>query len=192
MRSNELFNKSFRWVMIALGLLLIPLVAMQFTDEVNWNLSDFLVMGGLITGLGILYEWLSMKSGQKVYRYAAATGLLAAFLLVWVNGAVGIIGSEDNPANALFGTVFIVLLAGAFISRFRPRGMAVTLFAASITIMLIPAIALLFWPPPGTSWSPGILGVFMMTGFFAVLFCLSALLFRHSDSGPEFQKPVPQ
>ena len=34
------------WSVAAL-LLLLPLVAMQFTDEVNWSLADFVVFGAL-------------------------------------------------------------------------------------------------------------------------------------------------
>ena len=37
-----------------LGLLLIPFVAMQFTNEVAWTASDFLVMGMLLLSVGFL------------------------------------------------------------------------------------------------------------------------------------------
>jgi uncharacterized membrane protein len=37
-------------------ILAIPLVAMQFTNEVNWKLSDFVVMGALLSITGIAIE----------------------------------------------------------------------------------------------------------------------------------------
>lgn len=163
------------------GLLLIPLIAMQFTEEVNWQVGDFLIMGSVLLGLGLLYEFIAQRSEKTVYKAAFAIGLLGAFLLFWVNGAVGIIGNEGQDANLLFGAVFIVGLIGALISRFKARGMSITLFSAAAVQMLVPVAAYFIWAPPETSWSPGVLGVFIMSGFFAALFLLSAMLFRQAE-----------
>ena len=35
-------------------LLLIPLIAMQLTNEVNWSFFDFIIMGGMLTIAGLL------------------------------------------------------------------------------------------------------------------------------------------
>ena len=167
---------------IAIGiLLLIPLIAMQFTDEVNWELSDFVIMGGVLTAIGLLYELIARRSGKTIYRAAFGLGVLGAFLLFWVNGAVGIIGSEDQPANLLYVAVILVGLVGALISRFKAKGMAATLFAAAGVQMLVPVAAYFIWPPPVTSWSPGVPGVFLLSAFFALLFLISALLFRQAS-----------
>ncbi len=162
-------------------LLLIPLIAMQFTDEVNWKLSDFAVMGTVLLGLGLLYELLARKSEKTVYQVAFGVALAGAFLLFWVNAAVGIIGNEGQPANLLYGAVFAVCIVGALLARLQAGGMARTLFAAAFVQMLVPAVALFIWPPPATSWSPSVLGVFVLSGFFAVLFVVSALLFRRAS-----------
>ena len=78
------------WV-VAIGLLLmIPLLGMQFTDEVNWEFSDFLIMGTVLLAIGLLYELIARRSGKTIYRTAFGVGLLGAFLLFWVNGAVGL------------------------------------------------------------------------------------------------------
>ncbi|NNE26433.1 MAG: hypothetical protein HKN09_06285 [Saprospiraceae bacterium] len=169
------------WAIIVLCLLMIPKVAMQYSNEVNWDLTDFVLMGSILFGMGVIYEFISRKSNLTVYRAALAVAILSAFLLFWVNAAVGIIGSEDQPANLLFGAVFIVGLAGVAVSRFRAKGMSKTMFAAAIVQMLVPIAALLIWPPSVASWAPGIFGVFMMCGFFATLFVVSALLFRHAS-----------
>ncbi len=113
---------------------------------------------------------------------AFGVGLAGAFLLFWVNGAVGIIGNEGQPANLMYGAVFTVGFIGSLMARFKPRGMAPTLFAAALAQMLVPVIALFIWPPPATSWAPGVFGVFVLNAFFAMLFVVSALLFRRAGA----------
>lgn len=179
----KLQNKRLIGLLLIIAfLLLIPLVAMQFTDEVNWNLFDFALMGSVLLGVGLAYELIARRSEKTIYRVAFGIGLAGAFLLFWMNGAVGIIGSENQPANFMYGIVFVVGLVGSFVANFKPRGMARTLFAAAIAQMLVPVIALFIWPPPATSWSPSVIGVFMFTAFFAMLFFVSGLLFRRSST----------
>ncbi|MDX1702646.1 MAG: hypothetical protein R3250_18590 [Melioribacteraceae bacterium] len=162
-------------------LLLIPLIAMQFTDEVNWDISDFAIMAFVLTGIALAYEIIAVKSGKTVYKIALGIALLGVFLLFWVNGAVGIIGNEDQPANMLFGAVFIVGLTGSLISRFKPLGMSNTLYISALVQMIVPASAYFIWPPPETSWSPSVFGVFFLSSFFAILFIISAMLFRQAS-----------
>ncbi len=172
-------NKNIiRIVLVTAFILMLPLVAMQFTDEVVWDLFDFIVMGGVLLGAGLAYELVARRSEKTVYRVAFGVGLAGAFLLFWVNAAVGIIGNEGQPANLMYGAVFAVGFIGSLMARFKPRGMARTLFAAALTQVLVPVIALLVWPPPATSWAPGVFGVFVLSAFFALLFLGSAWLFR--------------
>ncbi len=74
-------------------LLLIPLIAMRFTNEVNWTLFDFVVMGILLLGTGLMCELVMRKVKKFEYRIAICAAILAAFLLVWVELAVGIFGT---------------------------------------------------------------------------------------------------
>lgn len=168
-------------------ILLIPLVAMQFTDEVNWDLADFVIVGVVLFGAGLAYELIGSRSdlpageaGKTVYRVAFGIGLLGALLLFWVNGAVGIIGSENNPANWLYIAVFVVGLIGSLISRFKPRGMSYTLFTAAAVQLLIPVFALLVWPAQASWGNAGVIGVFIFNSIFAILFITSGLLFRRA------------
>ena len=74
-------------------LLLIPLIAMQFTDEVSWTLLDFVVAGVLLLGTGLMCE-LAMRKVKKIgHRIAICGALLVALLLIWVELAVGIFGT---------------------------------------------------------------------------------------------------
>ena len=168
------------WAAGVAGLLLIPLIAMQLTDEVMWDITDFTLMGSILLILGMGYELVVRGSNSLVYQAAFAIGVFGAFLLFWVNAAVGIIGSEGQLANLLFAAVFVVGAIGALWSRLKPKGMAITMFIAGGVQLLVPAIALLIWPPPVISWSPGILGVFFLAGFFAFLFTISGALFRRA------------
>ncbi|MDQ4105871.1 MAG: hypothetical protein M3157_01680, partial [Actinomycetota bacterium] len=119
-------------------------------------------------------------AGSIAYRAAVGVALAAALLLIWVNGAVGIIGSEDNDANLMYGGVLAVGFIGTIIARFRPHGMARTLFATALAQALVAVIALIFGL--GLPWSPPveILGV---NGFFVALFVGSAWLFREAARG---------
>ena len=80
-------------VIIVALLLLIPLVAMQFTNEVNWTLSDFVVMGALLLGTGLLCELVMRKVNNIKYRVAICGVILAALVLIWIELAVGIFGT---------------------------------------------------------------------------------------------------
>lgn len=169
------------WAAIIALILMIPLAAMQFTNEVNWHFLDFVVMGALLSGVGLMYELVARRSEKTVYRVAFGIGLVAAVLLFWVNGAVGIIGNEGQPANLLYGAVFAVGFFGAIITRFKPHGMARVLFAMAFVQALVPVIALIIWPPQVISWGEaGVTGVFVLNAYFVMLFAGSACLFRNA------------
>jgi len=119
------------WSIAAL-LLLLPLVAMQFTNEVNWTAGDFIFAGLLIGIVGATFELTVRVSRNHSYRAGVAFALAAAFLTVWANGAVGMIGNEDNPYNLFFLGVILLALVGAVIARFRPAGMAGAMAAAAV------------------------------------------------------------
>ncbi|MDP3964924.1 MAG: hypothetical protein Q8Q20_04720 [bacterium] len=180
------------WAVVVLLLLLIPLVLTLLGSGVDgdgwhWTLSDFVLMGVVLLSAGFAYELIARRSEKTVYRVAFGVGLGGAFLLFWVNGAVGIIGNEDNGANLMYGAVFVVGLVGSLLARFKPRGMARTLFIAAIVQMLVPVTALLIWSPQDTSWAPGVLGVFALNSFFAAVFLVSALLFRQANDSRTVQ-----
>jgi len=83
-------NRVFIWIAIATGaILLIPLIAMQFTTEVNWNETDFIIMGSLLFGTASSFVLASRRVAGK--RRVLIGGMLtAAFLYVWAELAVGV------------------------------------------------------------------------------------------------------
>jgi hypothetical protein len=72
------------------ALLLIPLVAMKFTDEVSWSIADFVVAGVLLLGTGLLFDFIIRKTKNMRYRIILSVVLLIALLVVWAELAVGI------------------------------------------------------------------------------------------------------
>jgi hypothetical protein len=176
-RDQPKYRSPIRVLLGAALILLLPLSAMQFTDEVVWNLADFAVAGGLLVGTGLLYEAAGRRTRNIAYRAAAGVALAAALLLVWINLAVGIIGDEGNPANAMYIGVLAVGVAGALIARFQPQGMARALLATALAQALITVITLSagFAAP-----ASGPLEILMLNGCFVALFVGSAWLFRHA------------
>lgn len=81
-------------ILLATGmLLLIPLIAMTFTTEVNWSPLDFLVMGVLLVSVALLAEVVWRKVKMATHRIALIVVVLLVFVLIWAELAVGIFGS---------------------------------------------------------------------------------------------------
>lgn len=171
-------RKLVRIVVVTGLLLLIPLLGMGFSDEMDWELADFMIAAALLISTGLAIEVFANRSYDVSYRIGGGLAVITALLLIWVNLAVGIIGSEDNPANLLYSGVICMGIIGSLIARFAPSGMARTLFATALVQALVPVVAMAIWRPPFT-W--GVVGVFALNGFFVLLFLTSAILFRYSN-----------
>ncbi|MES2810854.1 MAG: hypothetical protein V4670_00155 [Bacteroidota bacterium] len=76
-----------------MSLLAIPLIAMQFTNEVNWSASDFLIMGALLLGVVLIIEFILQKITNTTSRIGIVAVVLVLFLLIWAELAVGIFNS---------------------------------------------------------------------------------------------------
>lgn len=184
MKTDRTLYQSTIRVLLATALLLsIPLMAKLFSDEMAWDLFDFVFMGALVAGTGLTYELATRVSSNIAYRAAVGVALTGMFLLVWINLAVGIIGSEDHPANAMYVGVLAVALLGAIIARLQPRGMARAMFATALAQALVTVIALVLRLGGAASGPVEILGV---NGMFIALFVGSAALFQAAArGGPE-------
>jgi hypothetical protein len=150
-------------------LLMLPAVAMQFTSEVDWSVADFIFAAVMFGSVGLAFELIVRTSDSLAYRFGAGLAVIGAFLTIWVNGAVGMIGSEDNPYNLLFGGVLLVALIGAVLARFRAAGMARAMAVTAIAQVAV-GTAGLTADPRGAVFSIG----------FGGLWLLSAALFWNS------------
>lgn len=177
-------RRDIRWRLaiwaVVVGLVLqLPLVAMQFTEEVNWTPLDFIFMGALLFGSALVYELVARLGTSGTYRAAVGLACVTGLLLVWVNGAVGIIGEVDE-ANVMYFGVILIGFVAACMARFEPRGMVRALVVTAVAQALAPLIALTF--VPAADFSPGVGKVLMLNGFFVALWVGSALLFREAAS----------
>ncbi|MET0271680.1 MAG: hypothetical protein ABW360_01685 [Phenylobacterium sp.] len=115
------------------------------------------------------FELAARQTGNGAYRAAVGIAVVTAFILVWVNLAVGIIGGDDDPANLMYGAVLAVGLAGAVAARFRPQGMARALLATALAQALVVVIVLVA-RPGDPAW--------ILTMLFIAPWLASAWLFR--------------
>lgn len=160
---------------IPIVLLILPAVAMQFTDEVKWSAFDFIFAAIMFGSVGIVVELTVRSSKSIAFRAAVALALAAAFLIIWINGAVGIIGDEDNPANLMFGAVLAVALLGSVAALFRPPGMATAMFATTFAQLAVGAIALAGGLAEGPAAPYDVIG---STFFLGGMWLVSGILFR--------------
>ncbi|MEZ7992618.1 MAG: hypothetical protein QMC19_00675 [Flavobacteriaceae bacterium] len=71
-------------------LLMIPLIAMQFTNQVNWSVGDFIVMAMLLYGTGVLCEFAIRRITTISYRYLTIVLILLCCLVIWAELSVGL------------------------------------------------------------------------------------------------------
>lgn len=99
MNSNKLLTRQplarqlLTVVLGAAAILLVPLVAMQFTSEVNWDLFDFAIMGVLLVGIGATYVLCARMVQKTEHKVALGVGFAFLLLLIWAELAVGVFGS---------------------------------------------------------------------------------------------------
>ena len=170
-----------RWVLITAAVLAVPALAMAFnlaipdpgsgTDGVNWGPMDFAVIGVLVLGSGLLYEYASRRSGNVAHKAAVGIAVAAGLFLIWVNLAVGMIGDEGNAANLMYILVLFVALIGASIARFEPREASIAMFATAGAHALVVVIALIAGLDPELR----------ADAFFIGAWVVSGLLFRQAS-----------
>lgn len=171
----------------ALGLIFLPLIAMQFTAEVKWTASDFVAAIVMIGMTGGALELAVRTSASPWSRAGAAVMILTSFLLIWMNLAAGLLGSEDNPANILFLLVIGITIVGSIATRLRAAPMVRTMLATAIVQVLVATTALAAgWASPGRE---GIYEVVMGSTLFGGLWLISAALFRVAAKGEAAVNP---
>lgn len=169
---NSRLWRGMRWVVWggAACLLLLPLVAMQFTADVDWTLFDFVVMGtmlGLVCGAFELAVWVARSN---VYVVAAGVAVATAFLTTWINLAVGIIGNENNPANLMFFGVLAIGFIAVLFARIEPLGMARAMEVTAVAQAIVGVIAFFTASDQPEAYA--------LPGFFVAMWLISAQLFR--------------
>jgi hypothetical protein len=150
--SNGDGRSGIPWRVIGWGtpiaLLIAPLVAMQFTSEVAWTMGDFIFAAMMFGLVGALLELAVGRSSSWAYRGAAGMALASAFLHIWITGAVGIIGSENNPGNLLYLGVVAIAAFGSILALGHPSPMTAAMAVTAVAEVLAPVIAYIYVADP--------------------------------------------
>ncbi len=165
------------------GFIGTALVFRPIVGEGGW-IDHVAQSGALLLAIATAVEIVSRTPPAKSYRRGVGFGLAALLALGWVNAAVGIIGSESNPANAVYLAVLVVVLIGAVASRLRPRGLASTMLASAITLL---AIAFLASAGQLQGAHTDLFEVMRIHGIFITLFLGAGALF--SSASEETRSP---
>ena len=80
-------------VLIVLILLSVPLIAIPFTNEVNWDTFDFIVAAVLLLGAGLVAEIIMRKTVNYRHKVILLVATLIILVLIWAELAVGIFGT---------------------------------------------------------------------------------------------------
>ena len=87
-------NKRLFGIVLTVALLLcVPLVAMQFTNEVKWDLMDFVAAGVLLLGTGLTCEFVLRMVPKTEHRIGIIAVILVMLFLIWAELAVGLFGT---------------------------------------------------------------------------------------------------
>lgn len=172
-KTNQFPRRPTVWVGVA-GLMLLPVLPERIGGDAAWEPGNFMFLGILFLAAAAAFEVALRTPSRLAYRVAAGIAASAALLQIWINLAVGIIGSEDDPANAIYLGVLAVGVLGPIIARFQARGMCQAMMAAAFAQLLALLVAL----------AAGLGFTGPITVFFTTLWLTSAWLFRRAADEP--------
>jgi hypothetical protein len=172
-RMNQLGKTVLRVALVALGLLLVPLVASRLVDGWNWSARGFVVVYLLFFGIGMAYAVIARRMGAWSYKAGVGVALVTGFALGWSNMVQ--VADSGHPENLVYYSVLAVGVVGVCLARLEARGLALTLFAMAATLALI-AVMLPSGAPPDMARRMAI-----GHGVDVVLFIASGLMFRHAS-----------
>ncbi|RZL73253.1 MAG: hypothetical protein EOP66_12850 [Sphingomonas sp.] len=76
--------------LVSLALLVSPLIAMQFTHQVDWDRADFLSAALLLAAIGVAIELAIRVIRRPALRGIAIIAVITCAALVWADAAVGV------------------------------------------------------------------------------------------------------
>lgn len=171
----------FPWRIVGWGGLAV-ILSLPLIFKFPWTLSDFVFAGVFLGGAGLIVELICWASSSLSYRLGGLIALLATVGLVWVNGAVGFLGDEDNPANLMFLEVIAIAVVGSVIVRFRAAGLAKVMATAALAQLVVGIVGYAAgWASPGLA---GLTEVAMGTVLFGSMWLVSAGLFHWAAKAP--------
>lgn len=148
------------------------------SGEVHWTALDFAVAALLLFGGGALCEMALTRSRDPAGKAGAALAAATGVLLLWVNGAVGIAGSSDEPYNLVYVCIVAAALGGSLLTGLRATGMMWSMALTAVAQMAVAAVAL--------GWGLGDSHkIVAFTVIFTSMWAASACLFAWAARAPE-------
>jgi hypothetical protein len=169
----QLGKTMLRAALVALGLLMVPLVASQVVKGWHWPAGTFVFVYVLFFLTGLAYALIARKMGAWSYKAGVGVALVAGFALGWSNMVH--VADSENPALLVYYGVLVVGGIGAWLVRLEARGLARTLFTMAAVLALI-AVMLPSGAPPDFARRQAI-----GHGVLVALFTASGLLFRRAS-----------
>jgi len=160
-------QRALAWTAAAV-LVAIPLLLLQLVEPFAWQPAHAVFGTAIVVAVGALYEAAVRIPPRRAFVAGVALAALGIALTVWFNGAVGIIGSDDDPANRVFLVVIGVALTGLAIGAFRPGVLPAALVATAVA-----QAGVFVWALVG---GHGFIGP--ITVFFCALWLAAAALVR--------------
>lgn len=185
---KSIYQYSLEAALMAALLILVPLTAMMFTNEITWSLVDFIVAWLLFFGAGFSYRLIARKSINLTYKAATSIAVGTTLLLIWINLAVGFIGNENNPANLMYAVVIAVGLISALLVRFHPLRMARALFNTALAQAIV--VMIVFITDLHYSTDSSVLEILVFNGVFIALWIGSGLLFWYASRQLQLKKNI--
>jgi len=172
---TQMSRTMLRAALVALGLLMVPLVASRVVEGWNWPAGTFVFVYVLFFATGMAFALIARKMDAWAYKAGVGLALVAGFVLGWAN-MVHMTELED-PAYLVYFGVLVMGGVGAWIAQLDARGMARALFAMAVVLAVMAGIQLLLsGAPAGPERNQTI-----MRGVCVAFFAASGLLFRHAS-----------
>lgn len=135
------------WSAVGLLLLTPALAMLTGVEGFHWTALDFVAAAVLLGGTGLAIELAVRLLPAPSARLGAALAILIALVQVWINLAVGIIGSEENDLNMLFPALIAAAVVGCLATRLQPAKMAVVMTATAVGQTALGLVGLLAGEP---------------------------------------------
>jgi len=173
MSMNQHGKTALRVALVALGLLMVPLLASQIVPGWHWGTGSFVIVYLLFFATGMVYALIARRMDAWSYKAGIGVALVGGLALGWFNMVH--VADSENPANLVYYSVLALGGLGAGLARLKARGLARTLFAMAATLALI-ALVLPSGAPPYLARNMAIFHCVLVA-----LFIASGLLFRRAS-----------
>jgi hypothetical protein len=170
---THMSKTTLRVALVALGLLMVPLVASQLVPGWNWPPRAFVLVYVLFFGTGMAYALIARRMTSWAYKAGVGVALVAGFALGW--STMVQTADSGHPERLWFLSVLVVGFIGACLARLKAPGLALTLYAMAAVLALI-AVMLPSGAPPDMARRMAI-----GHGVGVALFIASGLLFRRAS-----------